>query len=91
MSKISGTTFDVIVWTKLVLHSHFAANRSDEDNGGVSATNTLMLKSVTILSKRGGKVLAMNNCLYLKWRADPLFIGAFRGPRYSGDPVGLVP
>ena len=66
MSKISGTIFDVIAWTKLVLHSHFAAGRSDEDTGGVSATGTPMLKSVTILSKRIGKVLAMNNCSYLK-------------------------
>ncbi|GMN46787.1 hypothetical protein TIFTF001_015962 [Ficus carica] len=51
MSKISGTTLDVIARIKLVLHSHSAvshlqreAPQSDGDTGGVSATGTLMLK-----------------------------------------------
>ncbi|GMN57058.1 hypothetical protein TIFTF001_026178 [Ficus carica] len=95
MSKISGTTPDVIVWSnrsctitlRRVTYKR-EAPQSDGDIGMVSVTGTPMLKSVTVLmSKRRGRVLARKKCPYMREWVDPLFKDVPRRLGHSGDPI----
>ncbi|GMN41821.1 hypothetical protein TIFTF001_011047 [Ficus carica] len=94
MSKISGTTSDVIARTKLDSHSYSAAvhlkmeaSQSDGDTSGVSAMGTPMFKSVTVLmSKQRSRVLPQSE------QAAEVDdgIGAIAGYAMSGGGLSIV-
>ena len=57
----------------------------------VSAVGTPMLKSERRADEQVERQsLDKEKCSYLKWRVDPLFIGASLRPGCSDDPIGLV-
>ncbi|GMN34117.1 hypothetical protein TIFTF001_004526 [Ficus carica] len=67
-----GPIVTMVVADDQVVDYWWETDQSNGDIGGVSATNTLMLKSVmALMSKQRSRALARKNCPYLSRLANP--------------------